>query len=272
MSPPPLSLAHLTVLQASPPELIRLAAAAGYDFVGLRLARVTAEEHLWPLVEDRSVRDATLAAMEETGVGVLDVELVRLTPDVDLAAFEPMLEAAAALGARHVLTQAHDPEFDRVVERFAIFCDMAAAHGLTSDIEFLTWTDNRDLASTRRLLTAADRPNGGVCIDTLHFDRSGCRADEILNVPPGQIRFAQIADAAHIDNPSREQLIHTAREDRLNPGEGDIDLAAILRNLPAGTPLAIEIPNSTEAARRSPLDRVTRARDALLTILAEIDR
>lgn len=31
------SLAHLTILEAPPPELVRIAARTGYDFVGLRL-------------------------------------------------------------------------------------------------------------------------------------------------------------------------------------------------------------------------------------------
>ena len=45
------SLAQLTVLEASPPELIRIAAAAGYDLVGLRLLEVTGGD-AWPLTTD----------------------------------------------------------------------------------------------------------------------------------------------------------------------------------------------------------------------------
>ncbi len=39
--PRPLSLAHLTVLELSPPEMIRVAAETGYASVDLRLAPAT---------------------------------------------------------------------------------------------------------------------------------------------------------------------------------------------------------------------------------------
>ena len=81
--------------------------------------------------------------MDASGVGVLDVELVRLQPETSVTQFVPMLETAAALGARHVLTQAHDPDWDRLTANFAAFCDLAASYGMTVDVEFLTWTEMR---------------------------------------------------------------------------------------------------------------------------------
>lgn len=268
---PQISLAHLTVLHASPPELIRLAGKAGYDAVGIRMTQVTPNERVWPLVEDRAFFQATRDAMDETGVSILDVELVRLTPDFDLQKFEPILATAAALNARHVLTQAHDPEFDRVAENYAAFCDLAAAHGLTSDIEFLTWTDNRDLHTTRRLLEAVDRPNSGICIDTLHFDRSECAVEEIEDLPGRWFHFAQIADAPALAPHYKDGLIRTARGARLLPGEGSLDLRGVLRRLPRGTPLAIEIPNSALSDILPDEDRVRLAREELVRLVASLD-
>jgi hypothetical protein len=40
------SLAYLSVAGASPAEMIEVAAATGYDHVGLRLTKVTADEEL----------------------------------------------------------------------------------------------------------------------------------------------------------------------------------------------------------------------------------
>src|SRR5690242_11537290 len=107
------SLAQLTVLHASPPELVRIAAAAGYDFVGLRLLEVTTGDS-WPLVSDPLLLRQTRQALSSTGVGVLDIELVRLTPEFDAANLRPTLEVAAELGVRHVLTQAHDEHWARL--------------------------------------------------------------------------------------------------------------------------------------------------------------
>ena len=54
------SLAQLTVLEASPPELIRIAGEAGYDFVGLRLLEVTGGD-AWPLANDaRLMRESRI--------------------------------------------------------------------------------------------------------------------------------------------------------------------------------------------------------------------
>ena len=40
-----LSLAALTVLELSPPQMVEVAARAGYSHVGLRLVPATPEEH-----------------------------------------------------------------------------------------------------------------------------------------------------------------------------------------------------------------------------------
>ena len=45
-----LSLAPLTVLELDPAELVDCAASAGYDAVGLRLIRATAQEPLRPTI------------------------------------------------------------------------------------------------------------------------------------------------------------------------------------------------------------------------------
>ena len=46
------SLASLTVLELSPPEMVEVAARAGYSHVGLRLVPATPEEHHFALVGD----------------------------------------------------------------------------------------------------------------------------------------------------------------------------------------------------------------------------
>ena len=189
-----LSLAHLTALTTPPPQLVALAAAAGYDMVSLRLAAVTAGD-AFPIISDETMMRETLARLADTGLGVLDVEVARLTPQVDLDSFKPMLETAERLGAAHVLTQAHDPDLTRVTDTYARFCDQAAAHGLTADIEFLTWTPMGTLDAAAALAMSVERPNAGVVIDTLHFSRSNCDPAAISALPPALFRFLQISDA-----------------------------------------------------------------------------
>ena len=54
----PFSLAALTVIELSPPEMVSAAAAAGYQHVGLRLIPATPEERAYPVIGDTPmVRD-----------------------------------------------------------------------------------------------------------------------------------------------------------------------------------------------------------------------
>ncbi|MFL6851063.1 MAG: sugar phosphate isomerase/epimerase family protein, partial [Sphingomicrobium sp.] len=159
------SLAQLTVLDASPPELIRLAREAGYDFVGLRLLEVTGGD-AWPLATDAQLMREAKAAMSAYEIGVLDVELVRLTPEIRIEELRPTLEAAAELGVKHILTQAHDSDWARLVHNFGTLCDLLAGYGMTADVEFLTWTQMRGVNEVMRLLNAANRTNVGITVDT----------------------------------------------------------------------------------------------------------
>jgi sugar phosphate isomerase/epimerase len=268
--PHELSLAHLTCLGASPPALVALAGRCGYRHVGLRLTEVTGGD-AWPIISDTGLLAETEAEMRACGVGVLDVELARLRPDTRMRDFVPMLETAARLGARHVLTQGHDDDWLRLARNFAAFCDLAARYDMTADLEFLTWTGVRGVAEAWALIQVAQRDNAGLMIDTLHFARSGCRLHELEAIPSSRFHYIQLADAAGPPPDTKEGLIFTAREDRLLPGEGDIDLEGILARLPADIPIAVEIPNSALAARMSDDQRVCAIRRATARLLRRVD-
>jgi len=252
------SLAQLTVLHASPPELIRIAAAAGYDHVGLRLLEVTGGD-AWPLATDARLMRETKAASAHHGVSVLDVELARLTPDFSADDLRPTLDSAAELGARHVLTQAHDPDTRRLVENFGRLCDLLADYSLTADVEFLTWTPMRGVNEVMELLRAVNRTNAGITIDTLHFFRSHCQLEDLRAVPPELFHFIQISDGPRTGPTTTEGLIFAAREDRLDPGSGELALGDLLQELPEDITIAIEIPNSRLAAQLSDEERARRA-------------
>jgi len=266
----PLSLAHLTVLEASPTQLTILAARAGYAFVGLRLIPVTPSETPWPLISSRAMLRETKRALADNGVGVLDVELVRLTPDLDVADLEGLLETAAELGARHVLTQVHDGDFVRAGEKYAALCDRAVGFGLTCDLEFLPWTDMRDVGDAMTFLNAVNHDHGGLCIDTLHLARSGSPPEIIDAIPPRWLHFAQICDAPAKAPQTREGLIEAARGERLWPGQGGLPLRAVIERLPPGAPLALEIPNRELALKMPAEARVRGAAEAARALLAEM--
>ena len=91
---PVLSLAHLTVLDLPPPAVIRVAAEAGCQAVGLRLLPVAPGAAGYPLQDDPAMFRETLAAMAATEVAVADLEIVMLRPETRIADFLHFLRPA----------------------------------------------------------------------------------------------------------------------------------------------------------------------------------
>ena len=243
------SLAHLTALALNPVQLVEVAARAAYRYVGLRLNRVTPAEPLYPLMTDRALMREMKARLSDTGVEVLDIELARMDPVHDAESYLPLLEAGVELGARHVITQLPDPDRMRATDRFAAICDLAAPIGLGIDLEFPSWTDTPNLSEAARVLRTVNRPNAGILVDMLHFDRSNSSTADLRTLPRRWFRFAHVCDAPAEKPTSTEGLIHTARSERLFPGDGGIDVRGILASLPQDIPYALEIPGDTLAAQ-----------------------
>ena len=191
------SLAHLTMLHCSPPQLIEIAARAGYEFVGLRPIPVGArDEPLHPFATDRTLFARTKAALAATGVRLLDIEVARIIKEAKPRDYLPAIEAAAQLGGKHVLSSAWCDDRPYIQDFFAELCGLAQQFGLTVDLEFVTWSGIRTLERSRRsrpLPLTCD--NAGIVVDTLHFDR--CHADlaDAGLAAAEWFRFVQISDA-----------------------------------------------------------------------------
>jgi sugar phosphate isomerase/epimerase len=268
----PLSLAALTVLELPPPEMVSVAATAGYSHVGLRLIPATPEEVAHPMIGDTPLLCETLARLADTGVGVLDVEIFRLRPETRVEEALPAMETAARLGARHLLVAGNDPDEGRLSESFGRFCDAASRFGLEPVLEFMPWTDARDLEQAARIVDAAGRTNGGVLIDAFHFHRSGSRIDDIALLPPDRLPYAQLCDIPVDPLGDMADVIAEARSERLFPGEGGIDLLSLLRALPPDIPLSLEVPTRRLARTVGAAGRARRAlaaTEALLRALEE---
>jgi sugar phosphate isomerase/epimerase len=265
------SLAHLTVINLAPPDMISLAARTGFQFVGLRLIAVTPTTPGYDLMNDRAMMRATKARMAETGVGVFDIEFVKITPDIDIAAHKPFLEAGAELGARHVIVAPYDPDLSRMADRIAEFCDLAAPLGLAINLEMFPWTVVPNLATAVAVIGKADRPNSGILVDALHFDRSASTLAELDRVPAKWLNFVHICDAAGARPTTDEGLIFTAREDRLPPGEGDIDIVAILDHMPAGIPVGVEVPMAGMTSPDTYDELARRCREGAGRVVAQVE-
>jgi len=242
--PPRFSLAHLTLLHLAPPELTEVAARAGYDFVSLRpIGMGNPGEPMYPLATDTQLLRRTRAALAATGMRLLDIELARILPDADVSRYLPALECSAEFGARHVLTSGWCSDRARVLEQFIKLCEMARPLGLTVDFEFVTFAPYATLQQAADIVRASGCANAGVCIDTLHFDRSGHRPAELDGLPRSWFHFAQICDGPVRWSSAVDELKFVAREARLYVGEGGIDVPGVLAHLPQ-VPYSIELPHA----------------------------
>lgn len=265
-----LSVSALTVLELTPPQMVECAAKAGYDYVGLRLVPATEQEVRHDIIGDTPLRRETLACLRDTGIKVLDVEILRLKPETDVTEFLPMLETAAELGARYVLVAGNDPDEARTADRLAQLCEIAQPLGLSPSIEPMPWTDVKNITQGARIVKAAGRTNTGLIIDPLHFDRSGSSTTELAALPREYFGYVQFCDGPAERPTDLETLLFQARCERMIPGEGGIDLAGILRALPDHLPISLEVPMLQWAKTAPALERVRKLREATLNLLARV--
>ncbi|NKE45475.1 sugar phosphate isomerase/epimerase [Roseomonas frigidaquae] len=242
-----LGIAQLTLLETPPPELLSIAAEAGADCVGIRLIPVLPGTPFAPLITDAPLMRETLRRIAATGVQVFDIEIVRLEPDTDVARFTPFFEAGARLGAKAILVAAYDPEPARLAENYARFCDAAAPYGLTADLEFMPWTAVPNVRAAVALLAQVDRPNAGILVDPIHFDRSGSTLADLAMIRPDWLHYWQLCDAPAAQPADLEEMLHQARAERLRPGQGGLDLPALIRAMPPDLPVSLEVPEVTLA-------------------------
>jgi sugar phosphate isomerase/epimerase len=266
----PLSLSYYTVPELSPTQMVREAAAAGFDFVGARLLNGQPGRDPAPLMASSAMRRETIACLRDAGMGVLDASGARLRPETDMAAFAPFIDAAAEMGARHILASGDDPDEPRLAARFAELCELAGRSGLTVDLEFVPWMSVADLTLAARMVRTVACANFGIAVDALHFDRSRSRLSDLAALPRTWFRYVQLCDAPRAWASDRESLIHEAVSERLFPGEGAIDLAGLLRALPSGIPIALEIPTATLARTTPAAERLQRAVAATRKLLVDV--
>jgi sugar phosphate isomerase/epimerase len=247
MTPPRLSLAHLTVLDAGPLELIEAAIAGGFDAVGLRVVPPAPMDALVPVVGNEPLIRRILERLGDTALTVLDVESIWIGPATDVAELRPALEVGHRLGARNVLTMGNDPEEGRLTAPFARLCEEGARLDLHVGLEFAAFTHAASIQQAQRIVTAAGQPNGCVLVDALHLWRSGGTPEDVRRLDPRQLRYSQICDARGPRPIGSDALRREARGDRHYPGVGDIPLAAILDALPEDLPIAVEVPCAQDA-------------------------
>ncbi|VEI02899.1 Xylose isomerase-like TIM barrel [Acidipropionibacterium jensenii] len=113
-------------------------------------------------------------------------------------------------------------------EEFATLCGQAADVGTRVGIEFLPWTNIKDLATARELVEGAGHPGGGLVVDVWHTERFGTPASDLAEIPAERIIAVELSDAAAgIEG----DLVHDTQCNRRFCGEGSFDLTGDVQAL-----------------------------------------
>ena len=214
-------------------EYVDACAKAGYQAIGIRLYRSPGVTYpFYPVTDDPQTMKNVKAAIVDNGIEVVDVLSFYMQAEMDFESMKAPLAFGKEIGGQYALIIGDDPDWNRMVDSYGRFNDMANAEGMTVAIEApVVRREINTMAKALRLIK--DAGNRGVLdIDPLHFHRLGQTPDMLKSIDPMLMPYSQLTDgAADLSIPGRANL-----------GEGDVPLHAIIDELPANTPFSLEWP------------------------------
>ena len=262
------ALEHLTLLDVAPPDLVSLAAAAGFGAVSLRVSppptgsspgRSARGRGCWPTRSGGWTTPASGCSAPRPS-GWRDSRSV----------WEPVLATAAQLGARYLNAISEDRNLTRLTDRFAELTQLALPYGVRPVIEFMSYKPVHTLAAALNIAATLRRRAGA----------GGRAARAALRGQPGrpgrrrpgpaQLRAAvrraaraayRAAAAAALPGGqpvSGGDLALEARARRLLPGQGELPLGRTARRAAQhhpggrGSPVPAAQPGAGRPAVRGP--------------------
>ncbi len=267
-----LVMSHFTLARHYPIEArIAAAAAAGIAGIGLYVGdweRQVADGMTMPRLQALLDRhDVVLAEIEAIQIWEIDGAAGERTERfLDLA-----WQLAAHFGSRYLqVIGPYDHPLDIAIERFRSVCDRAADHGMKVGLEFLPFTNVRTATDAMAIVGAADRPNGGVCVDIWHHRRGANDVSLIEAIPVDKVMAVQINDGPmkpQIDDYKDDCLLN-----RVAPGDGEMHVAefvAMLLRMGTTAPWSLEVCQQGAAVGE---DHVRHCADQMRAVLAEARR
>ena len=238
--------------EITPADMVRVASDAGYNSVGLWVA----PGDNW----HRNTAGEVAAALQETGLVAIDVEVIWLQPGGKPDPLHHQIIASGGeVGAKNCLIVSSEPDREVTKHLYEDLCIHAERAGLRACLEYMAITEVKTLDDALDVVNAVDHPAGGILVDPFHHERVGHEPKKIREIPERWLSYAQLCDM-----PERgvitdaDAYFADAIDGRLAPGEGSVPVAAMTRALPADLPISLEI-RSRYYRERYP-DHVERAR------------
>jgi sugar phosphate isomerase/epimerase len=241
-----------TLLPTGLADRARAAQAAGYTGVSLWVSDVyrareegMSDADIRALLDDHGLEIAELDCLTSwlPGSGPpadapFEVDDAMRAPD------EEFFAIADSIGGRSVNIAeiwGSKTSLDAAVEAFARVCDRAAEHGLLVHLEFLPWSAFPNVNAAWEVVRIADRPNGGLIIDSWHCARSATTIEDLAAIPGERVLAVQLSDALPEAAPDvTEETMHS----RLLPGAGAAHVVEIVQTLDAigsTAPIGVEV-------------------------------
>ncbi len=251
-------LSHFSLPRAHPiEERVRLAAAAGFDGIGLYVGNYAhleadgfAPHGLRDLLAEHDMRLREIEVIPALGVGMQEREATawRMADEFQCRYVQVIGNGGDDLAAAG--------------RAFGSLCDRAADHGLVVGLEFVPFTDIVSVHDARRIVEEADRANGGICVDIWHHERGARDLAGIAALPGELITGIQLNDGSRV--PVEDDYYTDCLANRCAPGDGEFDMVGFLSALAAtGTtaPWSLEVCSATGWAH--PEEHVHHIADAM---------
>ncbi len=228
-------------------EYIDALVKAGYDGIGLRMYAspgVNYESVTQPVTGNSALMHDIKSALGSSGLILYDALSYYIRPNFDLDRMMPSLEFTADLGFPYAMAICDDPDWQRQVDNFGHFCDAVANLGMTVSMEApVTQNAVNTLPKALKVIEESGRTNAVLCLDPVHFWRSGHTADILMGLDPKLFPYTQIRDGTALSAPGAPP---PASQPAM--GQGSVPLSEILDALPAGLPLSIEWSRGRESS------------------------
>jgi sugar phosphate isomerase/epimerase len=158
---------------------------------------------------------------------VMSLQVSRQDEEV-LAEAAALANAAAAVGADHVLSLFWTRVSEESVDRFGRCADLILAAGARIVLEMPPVGELNSISAALAVVDGVGFSRASVLLDTFHFSRGRSTWDELGTFPLAALGYVQFNDALPAES---DDVMHETMDRRAMPGEGELDLARFSRTL-----------------------------------------